>query len=330
MLYMSCMVLGGIYLLVVFGQKPDKNISMSTTRILYGTFAAVALVGVVVLGLLQQKSTGKKAAAVSHRMELMKTVRMLGTVDQWLIAIPSAFTGIENSFFSGVYSTALSLQKQLTINTNQLMAYNSIATGVGQLSGGLLFALLGKWSSRVGSSNGIGRGIAVHFAARGAKVTITGRSEAALYETRKECVAAGAPENDILALVGNLAEEEFMTKLVHDTVEKFGKLDFLINNAGVTDEDMCNKKPGFLTQDMQSYDYIFLINVRCVVFLSREATPHLEKTKGAIVNMSSIAASEIQAIAFPYYGMSKSALDSLTRSLALELIRKGIRVNGIK
>ncbi|CAJ0576252.1 unnamed protein product, partial [Mesorhabditis spiculigera] len=104
----------------------------------------------------------------------------------------------------------------------------------------------------------------------------------------------------------------------------------LINNAGVTDEDMCNKKPGFLTQDMQSYDYIFQINVRCVVFLSREATPHLEKTKGAIVNMSSIAASEIQAIAFPYYGMSKSALDSLTRSLALELIRKGIRVNGIK
>ncbi|CAJ0564296.1 unnamed protein product, partial [Mesorhabditis spiculigera] len=188
----------------------------------------------------------------------------------------------------------------------------------------------GKVVLITGSSNGIGRGIAVHFAARGAKVTLTGRSEEALAETKAECVAAGASESDILSIAGNLTEEPFMSKLVNDAVAHFGKLDVLVNNAGVTDKEMSGKQPGVLTQGLDSYDYIFQINVRCVVYLCREATPHLEKTKGAIVNISSIVASDIQSANFPYYAMSKSALDSLTKSLALELIRKGIRVNGVK
>ncbi|CAJ0564283.1 unnamed protein product, partial [Mesorhabditis spiculigera] len=188
----------------------------------------------------------------------------------------------------------------------------------------------GKVVLITGSSNGIGRGIAVHFAARGAKVAITGRSAAALEEAKKECVAVGASEKSILSLVGNLTEESFMSKLVSETVSHFGKLDYLINNAGVLDVDMSGKLPGVLAQDLASYDYIFQINVRCVVYLCREATPHLEKTKGAIVNMSSILGSEIQGVPYAYYGMSKMALDALTRSLALELIKKGIRVNGVK
>ncbi|CAJ0564285.1 unnamed protein product, partial [Mesorhabditis spiculigera] len=188
----------------------------------------------------------------------------------------------------------------------------------------------GKVVLITGSSNGIGRGIAVHFAARGAKVTLTGRSAEALEDAKKECVAAGASEANILSIAGNLTEEPFMSKLVNDTVVHFGQLDVLVNNAGVTDKEMSGKQPGVLTQGLDSYDYIFQINVRCVVHLCREATPHLEKTKGAIVNISSIVASDIQSANFPYYGMSKSALDSLTKSLALELIRKGIRVNGVK
>ncbi|CAJ0945807.1 unnamed protein product, partial [Mesorhabditis belari] len=188
----------------------------------------------------------------------------------------------------------------------------------------------GKVALVTGSSNGIGRGIAVHFVKNGAKVTLTGRSVEALEEAKKECVEAGASDGDLLILPGNLGEEEFMDKLINETVEKFGRLDFLINNAGVSDEDFSGKQPGFFSQDLQSYDYILKINLRCVIYLCRQSAPHLEKVNGAIVNISSIAASEVQGCGFSYYSVSKAALDQLTRNLALEMIRRGVRVNGIK
>ncbi|CAJ0949233.1 unnamed protein product, partial [Mesorhabditis belari] len=150
MLYMSSMIFGGGFLIAVFGSKPDKNISMGTTRVLYGTFASVCFVGVITLGLLRQKTPGKNAAKANHLQEMSKVIKMLQTQDHWWIAIPSAFTGIENSFTSGVYPTALSFTKNFSINTNQLMGLNVMATGTGQLCAALLFASIGKWSDRAG------------------------------------------------------------------------------------------------------------------------------------------------------------------------------------
>ncbi|CAJ0917400.1 unnamed protein product, partial [Mesorhabditis belari] len=188
----------------------------------------------------------------------------------------------------------------------------------------------GKVALITGSSNGIGRGIAAYFAKQGCKVTVTGRSQEALDETKKECVAGGAAEGDVLSIAGNLGEESFMDRLVDETVAKFGKIDFLINNAGVGDADRAGKIPGFFTQDMDSYDYIMKINSRCIVYLTRKAAPHLEKSKGAIVNVGSIAYSEVQGCSFTFYAMSKACVDALTRSLGLEMIRRGVRVNAIK
>ncbi|CAJ0557682.1 unnamed protein product, partial [Mesorhabditis spiculigera] len=188
----------------------------------------------------------------------------------------------------------------------------------------------GKVALITGSSNGIGRGIASHFAGLRAKITITGRSEADLAETKKQCLEAGAKAEDIHDLAGDLGCEEFMDKLVSSTVEKFGRLDYLINNAGVGDQDNSGKKPGFFSQDMTSFDYIFKINLRCPVYLIRKSAPHLESAKGAIVNISSICSSEGQACAFSFYAMSKAAMDQMTRNLALEMIAKGVRVNAIR
>ncbi|GMS83852.1 hypothetical protein PENTCL1PPCAC_6027, partial [Pristionchus entomophagus] len=75
-----------------------------------------------------------------------------------------------------------------------------------------------------GSSNGIGRGTAVLFARAGAKVTITGRNAETLEETRVLCNQAGAKEDSILSLIGDLTDEVFCEQLVKKTVEKFGQL----------------------------------------------------------------------------------------------------------
>ncbi|GMS90437.1 hypothetical protein PENTCL1PPCAC_12612, partial [Pristionchus entomophagus] len=90
----------------------------------------------------------------------------------------------------------------------------------------------GKVVIVTGSSNGIGRGTAVLFAKHGAKVTITGRNPASLEETKTQCLQAGAKHDDILELIGEITDESFNEKLISSTVQKWGKLDVLVNNAG--------------------------------------------------------------------------------------------------
>ncbi|GMS92491.1 hypothetical protein PENTCL1PPCAC_14666 [Pristionchus entomophagus] len=184
----------------------------------------------------------------------------------------------------------------------------------------------GKVVIVTGSSNGIGRGTAVLFAKHGAKVTITGRNAASLEETKKQCLQAGAKPDDILELIGEITDASFNESLITSTVQKFGNLDILVNNAGGS--SVANTGKGILDIPLEEFDQMIDLNVRQVLRLSKLAVPHLEKTKGAIVNVSSITAA-LKLVPWPYYGASKASLDQVTVQMAGSLIKKGIRVNSV-
>jgi len=175
-----------------------------------------------------------------------------------------------------------------------------------------------------GSSSGIGLATAAHFVSLGAYVVITGRSADGLEEARKECLAAGARPTDIEVVQGEITDPKVRKQLIETALAKFGHIDILINNAGIC--PIHTIADG--TANLQMFDKIFDVNVRAVIDLTNLAIPHLLKTKGAIVNISSVGGVN-PVPGFSYYCMSKAALDMYTKSLAQELGSKGVRVNGI-
>ncbi|KAH7640990.1 dehydrogenase/reductase sdr family member 2-like protein [Dermatophagoides farinae] len=178
----------------------------------------------------------------------------------------------------------------------------------------------GKVAIVTGSSSGIGAAIALQMAQFGAQVTITGRDADALESVAKQI--EDETGNKPLQIVGNLLDQSLPSKLIDETISKFGRLDFLVNSAGgsTPHRDLSDEKL------LEGYDEVYAVNVRAIIQLTQLAVPHLEKTKGNIINISS-ASSMV-----PYgliYSSSKAALDMVTKSLAQELAPKGIRVNSI-
>ncbi|PIO59808.1 oxidoreductase, short chain dehydrogenase/reductase family protein, partial [Teladorsagia circumcincta] len=100
-----------------------------------------------------------------------------------------------------------------------------------------------------------------------------------------------------------------------------------VNNAGGTAPS--NTLTQGFDQSMEAYDYVMNLNTRVVLALTKRALPHLIASKGEIVMVSSIAGLPLAAPGFPYYSMSKGALDQLTRALAAKYILEGVRVNSV-
>ncbi|KAI6214346.1 3-oxoacyl-[acyl-carrier-protein] reductase FabG-like [Aphelenchoides besseyi] len=175
-----------------------------------------------------------------------------------------------------------------------------------------------------GSSFGIGRGIALAFGREGASVTIHGRSVKGLEECEKFLNDNGIPLERIHKVQGPAETEETQHKLIDGTVERFGRLDILVNNAG------CYHKDGLECELelLENFDYVFNLNVRTPVALIQLATPHLAKTKGNVINISS-ASVEARTSQIMFYVASKAALNSLTESYATTLVKQGIRVNAV-
>jgi NAD(P)-dependent dehydrogenase (short-subunit alcohol dehydrogenase family) len=171
-----------------------------------------------------------------------------------------------------------------------------------------------------GVTSGLGRAIAERLAREGAKVAITGRRAERLEETAEALREHGA---DVLALVADHTRHEDNELVVAATVEAFGGLDVLVNNAGAIGFD------GALEPKPDTWRKLMDVNVEAVYDLTCVATAHLVQGKGAsIVNVSSVAGLR------PYPGLlayctSKAALDMMTQVLALELAPKGVRVNAI-
>ncbi|CAH0702144.1 unnamed protein product [Spodoptera exigua] len=172
-----------------------------------------------------------------------------------------------------------------------------------------------------GASAGIGEAIALLFAKLGAKLSLVGRNEANLRAVAAECEKQKGVKP--LAIVADLGTDEGVEKTAKDTLDHFGRLDILVNNAAV----------GVFTwllheTDMKMFDDVFRINVRGVYYLTKLLAPALVESKGNIVNISSIVATMVSVGSLPY-GMTKAALDHFTRLISLELAPKGVRVNTV-
>ncbi|SOD63935.1 NAD(P)-dependent dehydrogenase, short-chain alcohol dehydrogenase family [Streptomyces zhaozhouensis] len=176
-----------------------------------------------------------------------------------------------------------------------------------------------SWHDRAavvtGGGTGIGRAVAVALAERGARVLITGRRPERLAET-----AAAAP--GITTLVADAREPDAAEATVRVAVERFGRLDALVNNAGVfAAMSLAEAAP-------ERIDALLATNVLGPTLLTRAALGELTRNGGAVVNVSSVHGQRPSAGA-AHYGASKAALDHLTRTWALELAPAGIRVNGV-
>ncbi|KAL0892879.1 hypothetical protein ABMA27_014564 [Loxostege sticticalis] len=172
-----------------------------------------------------------------------------------------------------------------------------------------------------GSSTGIGAVTAVAFAKEGAKVVIVGRNEGKLKDVAKQCSAVGSAP---LVIKADVTKDEDAKKIINDTIQKFGQLDVLVNNAGIFEYgDILSGKI------LETYDRIIAINLRAVIHLTQLAAPHLVKTKGSIVNISSAAAQMYGPPNTVAYNVSKAALDHFTKGSALELAPSGVRVNAV-
>lgn len=119
-----------------------------------------------------------------------------------------------------------------------------------------------------------------------------------------------------------MTSEDFVKQLVDDTVKHYGKLDILVNDAGIV------KVGSIETTSLEQYDEVMNINVRSIYHLTMLAVPHLVKTKGSIVNVSSVNGVRSFGGVLAYC-MSKSAIDQFTRCTAIELAPKQVRVNSV-
>lgn len=175
----------------------------------------------------------------------------------------------------------------------------------------------GKVVIVTGAGTGIGAGTARRFLREGASVVLNGRREHKLRET-----IAGFDATKSLVHPGDVSDEKYVKRLVEDSVAKFGKLDVLVNNAA-----MAVFGP-FAKTTTADWRQVLGTDLDSVYFASREALPHLLKTKGTIINVSS-ASGLGGDWGLAAYNAAKGAVTNFTRSLALEYGSRGVRINAV-
>lgn len=183
------------------------------------------------------------------------------------------------------------------------------------------FSLENRVAIISGGSRGIGRAIAVRFARAGGRVVVSSRKLEGVQAVADEIKAAGG---QALALQAHVGRAEEMEQLVTQTLDVFGRVDIVVNNAGTN--------PHFgplLTADESQFDKIMDTNVKGAFRLCKAVAPHMERHGGGkIINVASIAGLR-PSPAMGVYCISKAALIMLTQVLAMELGRANIQVNAI-
>ena len=171
-----------------------------------------------------------------------------------------------------------------------------------------------------GGDSGIGRAVAVLFAREGANVAIMYLNEGEdARETERLVKAEG---RDCLAIAGDVGDAGFCEKAVEQVIDRFGRLDVLVNNAA---EQHPQKDIDKVTPEQ--IERTFRTNIFGYFFMTQAALPHL-KTGAAIVNTTSVTAYRGSPELLDY-SATKGAIVAFTRSLAKKLVEKGIRVNGV-
>jgi NAD(P)-dependent dehydrogenase (short-subunit alcohol dehydrogenase family) len=179
----------------------------------------------------------------------------------------------------------------------------------------------GKVAIVTGGGSGIGRAVALDFAAAGAAVVVSGRTAGTLDETIDLITRAGGKA---FAVAGDVGCSEDVRKLIRATVDAHGCLDILINNAGVSGSGklLCDV-------DESEFDEIFAVNARGTFLGMKYAIPEmLRGGGGCIVNVSSKEGLVGSSGKIPYIG-SKHAVVGMTKAAAVEYAQQGIRVNAV-
>ena len=173
-----------------------------------------------------------------------------------------------------------------------------------------------------GGGRGIGKAVALAYGREGAKLAICARTGSELEETAKEIRALGA---DCLAVVCDVSLEESVAKTAQEVQGKFGRIDVLINNAGVM------TRPTPLAElEVRKWDYTISVNLRGPFLMTRALLPLMMRQKsGSIINVSSSIGRGAYAN-FAAYAASKWGIEGLTQTLAAEVSPHNIRVNSVE
>jgi glucose 1-dehydrogenase len=183
-----------------------------------------------------------------------------------------------------------------------------------------------------GSSKGIGKAIAKEFAKNGYSLVLNARNKDELEQTTNELTKEIKGNNTRISfIVGDISQEQTCKKLIDEAVNKFGRIDVLVNNAGIGG---MSKK--IIELDLNDWDEIIDINLKGALLCTREALKYMLKNSKksisndnySIINISSVHESIPQPESVPY-AVSKGGMMMLTKNVAFEVADKGIRVNGI-
>ncbi|MCB1484027.1 MAG: SDR family oxidoreductase [Hyphomicrobiaceae bacterium] len=170
-----------------------------------------------------------------------------------------------------------------------------------------------------GGASGFGRGIAELFAQHGAKVVIADLNLAAAQK-----VADALGREHAFAIETDVARKCDVEAMVRETVSRFGGLDIVVNNAGYT-----HKNQSLLTVSEDEFDRIYAINVKSIYLTTLAAVPEMEKRGGGVIINTASTAGVRPRPGLTWYNGSKGAAITLTKSMAVELAPKKIRVNAI-
>ena len=184
----------------------------------------------------------------------------------------------------------------------------------------------GKTVLVTGAANGIGRAVAVRFAQEGAGVALNYRKEPPDETLRlcRQAQEASGVDGALLPVQGDIADDYQVKRMFAETLAAFGRLDILINNAGI------QMRAASDAVEMSDFDRVLAVNLRGAFLCARAAIGHfLERGGGgAIVNNSSVH-EIIPKPQYVSYSISKGGLENMTRTLALEYAHHGIRVNSV-
>jgi NAD(P)-dependent dehydrogenase (short-subunit alcohol dehydrogenase family) len=180
-------------------------------------------------------------------------------------------------------------------------------------------ALKDKVTLITGASQGLGRALALAFAREGARVVVNARSEASVRPVAEEVEGAGA---EVLAVAADVSERTDVDRLVGESVERFGNIDVLVNNAGLLG-------PRVAIEDYPEDEWRRIIdaNLTGPFLVSKAAIPYLSEG-ASIINVVSGVSVEGRA-EWGAYSVSKFGMEGLNQILAAELAERGVRVNAV-
>ncbi len=174
-----------------------------------------------------------------------------------------------------------------------------------------------------GGSRGIGKQVALRFAKQGFNVVINYVSDKTDIESLEKEIKAQNSDIDVLLIKSDVTSYEASEEMIKQAIEKFGKIDVLVNNAGITKDSL------LIRMKEEEFDRVIQVNLKGVFNVTKAAVPYMMKKKeGSIINLSSVVG-VVGNAGQCNYSASKAGIIGFTKSLAKELASRNIRVNAV-